>query len=144
MSLGVLATGVWLAARVHPESLAGLAVVMFATLALVLGVGTVFSPQYMILLSALAAVSASLSTREVRVPLVLLGAANAASQLLYPFHYDGLLANNALPVATVAARDALVLAIGAVLYYKLWRGHFGEGDTRGPAAADRSVAVARP
>jgi len=131
MSLGVLAVGAWLAAtRVHPESMAGLAVVMFATLALVLGVGTVFSPQYMVLLSALAAVSASVSSREVRVPLVLLGAANAASQLVYPFHYDGLLANNALPVATVAARDALVLAIGAVLFYKLWRGRIGADSPR--------------
>ncbi len=125
MSIAVLAAGTWLAAkRVHPESMAGLAVVMLATLALVLGVGTVFSPQYMLLLSALAAVSASLARREAAVALVLMGAANVASQVVYPFHYDGLLANDALPLATVAARNAMVLAIGAMLFYKLWRGRF--------------------
>jgi len=125
-SITVLASGIRLAAkRVDHQSMAGLAVVMFGTLALVLGVGTVFSPQFMILLSALGAVSASVAGRVVRVPLVLLGAANVLSQVVYPFHYDGLLANHALPVATVALRNALVLAIGVILFAHLWRGRIG-------------------
>ncbi len=144
MSAGVLVGGIWLAAkRVHRESMAGLAVVMFATLALILAVGTVFSPQFMLLLSALAAVSASLCVREVRVPLVLMGAANVLSQLVYPFHYDGLLMNHTLPVATVAVRNAMVLAIGIMLFAKLWRGRFAgpEVTTAGPVITPAVAAT---
>ncbi|HEX3394406.1 MAG TPA: glycosyltransferase 87 family protein [Acidimicrobiales bacterium] len=152
-SIAVLAAGIWLAANRLTQGpsgplsgitgpsgplsgitgpsgvtdpIAGPAVVMFATLALVFAVGTVFSPQFMILLSALGAVSASVAGRQVRVPLVLLGVANVLSQVVYPFHYDGLLANHALPVATVALRNALVVFIGLGLFVKLWRGRFAE------------------
>jgi len=104
---------------------------MFATLALVLGVGTVFSPQFMILLSALGSVAASVAWRQVRVALVLLGVANVLSQVVYPFHYDGLLANHALPVATVALRNALVLLIGLTLFVRLWQGRFTEPEAIG-------------
>jgi len=144
MSAGVLAGGIWLAAkRVNRESMAGLAAVMFGTLALVLAVGTVFSPQFMILLCALAAVSASVCFREVRVPLVLLGASNVLSQLVYPFHYDGLLANHTVPVATVAVRNAMVLAIGVMLFAKLWRGRFAAPEaTEVEAVATPTVATA--
>jgi len=129
-SLGALASGIWLAAkRVDNHSMAGVAVAMFGTLALVLGVGTVFSPQFMILLSALGAVSASVAGRAVRIPLVLLGAANVLSQVVYPFHYDGLLANHALPVAAVALRNALVLSIALIVFANLWRGRFGGTET---------------
>jgi hypothetical protein len=142
MSLGVLATGIGLAARrVRPESLAGLVAVMFGTLALVLAVGTVFSPQFMILLSALGAVAASVAGREVRVPVVLVGAANVLSQLVYPFHYDGLLANHTLPVGAVAARNAMVLAIGVILFAKLWRGQFDGTDPATPEAVAAGPAV---
>jgi hypothetical protein len=146
-SITVLTAGIWLAAKRVPQgpsgplsgvtdSMAGLAVAMFATLALVFAVGTVFSPQFMILLSALGAVSASVAGRQVRVPLVLLGVANVLSQVVYPFHYDGLLANHALPVATVALRNALVLLIGLTLFVKLWRGRFAE-----PEAVDEEPAA---
>ncbi|MGI9079807.1 MAG: glycosyltransferase 87 family protein [Acidimicrobiales bacterium] len=127
------------------DSMAGLAVVMFATLALVFAVGTVFSPQFRILLSALGAVSASVAGRQVRVPLVLLGVANVLSQIAYPFHYDGLLANHALPVATVALRNALVLLTGLTLFVKLWQGRFAEPEVMAtspePVAAGAEAAA---
>ncbi|MGI9022931.1 MAG: glycosyltransferase 87 family protein [Acidimicrobiales bacterium] len=142
MSVSVLATGIWLAAkRVRPDSMAGLSAVMFGTLALTLAVGTVFSPQFMLLLCALGAGAASFAAREVRVPLVLLGAANVLSQLVYPLHYNGLLANNLLPVTAVIVRNAMVLAIGLILFYKLWRGRFEE-EAAPDAATEPALTVA--
>ncbi len=143
MSVSVLVVGVRLAAkRVHAESTAGVAVVMFATLALVLGVGTVFSPQFMLLLTALAAVSVTLAPRDLRLPLALLAGANVLSQLVYPFHYDGLLANHTLPLVTVAVRNAMVLAIGVLLFTKVWRGRFRDPEPASvEAASPTPVAV---
>jgi len=123
LSLGAVAVGTWLAAtRVHPESMAELTAAMFGTLALLLAAGTVFSPQFMIWLSALGAVAASVVGRPMRVPLVLLAGANVASQLVFPFHYDALLANHAGPVGLVVARNLAVLAIGLIVLTKLWLG----------------------
>ena len=123
LSLGALAAGVALArARVRPGSPADLAAVMFGTLALLVTVGTVFSPQFMLWLSALGAVAASLAGRALRIPLALLAVANALSQVVFPFHYAGLLANHSGPLAALVVRNVVVAAIGVLVFERLWRG----------------------
>ena len=122
LSVAALGTGAWLARkRVAPGSAVGLAEVMFGTLAVLLVTGTVFSPQYMLWLSALGAVAASMVGRRLRVPLALLAAANLLSQVVYPFHYGGLLANHAGPVAALAVRNLFVASVGLLVLLKVWR-----------------------
>lgn len=126
LSVGGVATGAWVARkRVDPGSTAALAAVMFGTLAVVVAAGTVFSPQYMLWLSALGAVAASVAGRTLALPLALLVVANGLTQLVYPFHYAGLLENHAAPVATVLVRNLLVAAVGVLVLAKLWRGRLG-------------------
>lgn len=144
LSLVALAIGVWLSAkRVRPESTADLATVMFGTLALLLAAGTVFSPQFMIWLSALGAAAAGIAARHLRVPLVLLAAANLCSQLVFPFHYDGLLAIHTSPVAVVVVRNLLVLAIGVIVLGRLWLAGATPPDDAGPGPATAVIAAER-
>lgn len=121
LSLAVVGAGVALARkRVDASSPSQLVAAMAATLALLLAVGTVFSPQFMLWLSALGAVAATLAGRALRLPLALLAVANALSQALYPFHYAGLLANRAGPLALLVARNALVAVLGVVVVVQVW------------------------
>ena len=123
LSLVALVAGVAVARiRARPGSAADLAAVMFGTLAVLVTVGTVFSPQFMLWLSALGAVAASLAGRALRVPLVLLAGANVLSQAVFPFHYAGLLANHSGPLALLVFRNVLVAAIGVLVLGKLWGG----------------------
>ncbi len=136
LSVAGLMAGAWLARkRVAPGSASGLATVMFGTLAVLLATGTVFSPQYMLWLSALGAAAASMNGRRLRIPLVLLAAACALSQVVYPFHYAGLLANHAGPLTALLLRNLFVAAIGVMVFYGLWRS--GDHPGRSSSTGDR-------
>ncbi|HEX2043674.1 MAG TPA: glycosyltransferase 87 family protein [Acidimicrobiales bacterium] len=133
LSVAVVVAGAALARkRVEPGSSTQLVMVMTGTLALLLAVGTVFSPQFMLWLSALAAVLASLAGRVLWVPLGLIAIANVLSQVLFPFRYAGLLANDAAPVALLVTRNALVAVVGLVVLAQVWR---GEAAPRNPDPA---------
>jgi hypothetical protein len=119
--------------RVDPDSTAELAAAMAGTMALLLTVGTVFSPQFMLWLSALGAVAAAVAGRTVWLPLLLVAVANALSQTIYPFHYTGLLANGLGPLGLLVARNAVVAVAGGLFLARLWRGRTAEaelGDAR--------------
>lgn len=122
LSLGALAGGVAVAwRRVDAGATVELAAVMLGTLALLLSTGTVFSPQFMLWLFALGAVAAGLAPRVMWAPAGLLAVAAVLSQVLYPFHYDGLLADDPGPLALLAVRNALVAVTGALVLVKVWR-----------------------
>jgi hypothetical protein len=122
LSLGTVAAAAWLARRrVGENSFADLAVLLFGTLALLLALGSVFSPQFMLWLSALGAVVAAAAPRRLRVGLVLLAAANGLSQALFPFHYEGLLQHRVGPLVLLGVRNACVAAIGLLVFQALWR-----------------------
>ncbi len=122
LSLAALAGGVVLSRRrVDPGATAELAAVMLGTLALLLTTGTVFSPQFMLWLFALAAVAAALAPRALWLPLALLAVAAVLSQVVYPFHYDGLLAGESGPLALLAVRNGLVACVGVLVLVKVWR-----------------------
>ncbi len=86
----------------------------------------------MLWLSALVAVVAGLAGRVLWVPLGLVAIANVLSQVLFPFRYPGLLANDASPVALLVTRNALVAVVGLVVLAKVWR---GEAAVRNPDPA---------
>lgn len=134
LSVGAVVAGVAITRkRVGADSTVELAAAMAGTLALLLAVGTVFSPQFMLWLSALGAVAAGVAGRTVRalwVPLLLVAVANALSQALYPFHYAGLLANRLGPLTLLLARNAVVAMAGVLLLVGVWRRHFGGAASR--------------
>ena len=126
LSLAALGAGVAVArARVDRESPGQIAAAMLGTLALLLAMGTVFSPQFMLWLSALGAVAACLTGRALRLPLALLCVASALSQAVYPFHYAGLLANHAGPLGLLVVRNCLVGGVGVLVLARLWTGRVG-------------------
>lgn len=142
LSVGALAAGVALArARVRPGSAADLAAMMFGTVALLLTVGKVFSPQYMLWLSALGAVSASLVGRALRLPLALLVCANALSQVVFPFQYSGLLTGGSVPLTALIVRNAAVGAIAVLVFRRLWNGNLGSATLRRSAGTVAARAV---
>lgn len=126
LSVGAVAAGVAITRKhVDADSTAGLSAAMAGTLALLLAVGTVFSPQFMLWLSAIVAVAAGVAGRAVWLPLLLVAVANTLSQALYPFHYAGLLANRLGPLTLLVARNALVAVVGALVLAQLRRGRVG-------------------
>jgi hypothetical protein len=126
LSVAVVVAGAALARkRVEAGSSTQLVTVMTGTLALLLVVGTVFSPQFMLWLSALAAVAACLAGPAFRVPLGLIAIANLLSQMLFPFRYAALLANDTGPLALLVVRNALVAAVGLVALAKVWSRQVG-------------------
>jgi hypothetical protein len=140
LSLLALAAGVAFAIKAAPreDDSAG-AEISFATLASILAVGTVFSPQFMVWLLALAAVVACSNGSALSVPAVALLPLCALTQLIYPFNYDALIFREDGELITqllILARNAGVLAIGVASFAILWR-----GQPRGTPAIVSTIAA---
>jgi hypothetical protein len=87
---------------------AALAGIMFSTLGFVMATGTVLSPQYLIWLSALGAVAATVDGRLLR-PALLLVPTGILTQIVYPFLYGDLLAAHTPELIMLAARNGLLV-----------------------------------
>lgn len=124
-SLAALGTGLWLAFKLrHREDDDAVSGVSFATLATVLAVGTVFSPQFMVWLLALAAVVACSRTSRLSVPALAVLPLCAITQLIYPFNYDALIFRGGTELFTqvmIVGRDLGVLAVGVSAFWILAR-----------------------
>lgn len=138
LSLAAWGTGIVFALRfARRDDPALTAEVSYATLALVLAFGTVFSPQFMVWLLALAAVVACEKDSPLAVPALAVLPLCALTQFVYPFAYDQLIVGgtwrNGARLA-LAARDAGVLSIGLssfwILARRRWTPH--ESVTREP------------
>lgn len=116
-ALAVVLAAAWLSRkRARQGEFADSVVIPFATIALLLAVGPVFSPQYMLWLTALGAVAAGAAGPSLRWPLALLALANLITQSIFPFHYTGLLSNQAGPLALLVLRNLCVAAVGALVF----------------------------
>jgi hypothetical protein len=107
-----LATATWLggrAARSHVEE--RLADLAFATLAIVVALATVLSPQYVLWLAAIGAAATCSPRSTVRGPVLLLLPVALLTQVLYPFLFVRLAAVDSLALTTLVARDLLLLAL---------------------------------
>lgn len=101
------------AARVlRPGDAPAAAAMMFGTLALLLGVGTVFSPQFLIWILALGAAAACFPNDGVKAATTLLFPIALATQIVYPFIYEHVVAANPYAILFVACRDLLVVLAG--------------------------------
>jgi hypothetical protein len=110
-SLAALAYGT-LKARKVKDDVAGMAALMFGTLAVVMAVGTVFSPQFAIWLIAFGAVALCRESELIKGPILTLLPVALVTQVIYPFIYELLLAGNASAVAVLLSRNLLVLVSG--------------------------------
>ena len=124
-SLVALAVGALVAARParrgEPELIPDIS---FATLACILALGTVFSPQFMVWLLALAAAVVCSPRSRVVVPALCVLPLCALTQLIYPFLYDQLILHGPHElVAQVAllGRDLGVLGVGVAAFWILLR-----------------------
>lgn len=116
-ALAVVLTAAWLARkRVREGAFADPVVIAFGTIALLIAVGPVFSPQYLLWLTALGAVAATAAGATLRWPLALLASANVLTQGIFPFHYTGLLSNEAGPLAALVLRNLCVAAVGTLAF----------------------------
>ena len=113
------------------ETRALLAYVTLAVLVLLLG-SKLFSIQFLLWLLPLLAVQPYDRARTVALVLV----ATALSQSVFPFGWDGLLALQPVYVADLALRNALLIAVGVLV----WRAH-GRARARGAFAAANTTRV---
>jgi hypothetical protein len=135
LSVACLVVGTWrMWRRVAPDDVAGTAAGLFGTLALVLAVGTVLSPQFLLWAIALGAAAACAPRTEVRAPALLLVPAAALSQLVYPLAYPALLAAGAYPLLLLGLRNGLIAAAGTVAIVTLGRSPRARSGPRGRVA----------
>lgn len=116
LSLVFVGAGVWLALRARrggrdlaPAELAG---IMFMTMAGTMAVGSVFSPQFVVWLGALAAAVLCEPSTWLRVPALAVLPAALMTQFVYPFFYGRLVAVETPALVLLASRNFLVLFIG--------------------------------
>lgn len=128
LSLGFVVLGVWLAnrARTAGRDVAGpeLAGIMFMVMAGTMGVGSVFSPQFMVWLGALAAAALCDKGTWLRVPALAVLPAALMTQFIYPFFYGRLVAVETPALVLLASRNFLVLFV-AVETFTALRGRAG-------------------
>ena len=112
----------WFAGRVLLRGdTAGLADLMYATLAMSVALSTVFSPQFVLWLLASGAAALCSSNTSIRMPVLLLVPIAVLTQWLFPFAYGHLLAMDARGMLLLATRNLLVLASGSLAFLLLWK-----------------------
>lgn len=116
LSLAFVGAGVWLAHRARRGGREGTgpetAGIMFMTMAGTMAVGSVFSPQFMLWLGALAAAVLCDRSTPLRVPALAVLPVALMTQFVYPFFYGRLIAADTAALILLASRNLLVLFIG--------------------------------
>lgn len=144
LSLAVVAAGVWLALRLkrsgRDASAPETAGIMFMTLAGTVGFGTVFSPQYMLWLAALAAAVLCDRHSWLRVPALAVLPVAVMTQLVYPFFYGRLVAVDTAALVLLASRNILVLFIALEAFLAL-RARTRPQEAGAPAPAESAPPV---
>jgi hypothetical protein len=132
ISLAVVGGGVWLAYRLRSRgrdaSAPETAGIMFMVLAGTMAFGTVFSPQFILWLAALAAVVMCQKGTWLTVPAVSVLPAALLTQLIYPFFYVRLIVADSAALVLLAGRNILIVfvAVEAFLALKGLTGDPGE------------------
>jgi hypothetical protein len=128
-SLAVVSiTSLVAARRLRRGDVSGLSSLLLASLTLLVGVGTVFSPQYVLWLIALGAAAAAWKDGPARPIALSLVPIAFLTQLLFPFLYQELLEGHPVAVAVLALRNLTVLGAGAAAFALVIRGGSPSGE----------------
>ena len=120
-SLLVVAGATVLAARTRVGDLRRVALLMFGAMSLLVGFGSVYSPQYILWLIALGAVAMALAPRLAAPAIGVLGVTTLLAHLEFPvWFWDVLFYDKGGALIVLAVRDVLTIAIGALA---LWAWH---------------------
>jgi hypothetical protein len=104
----------WVAARAAASRQdERLAEIMFATLAVVVALATVLSPQYILWLAATGAAATCSSISSVRMPALLLAPIALLTQAIFPFLFVRLASAEPLALTTLVIRNLLLLVLAA-------------------------------
>lgn len=114
-SVGGLAIGTWIATNVGDRDRAKAFVeVSFVILAFSLTMGSVFSPQFLIWLLAIAGAVGSMSDSRLRPLIVVLVPIVLLTQVIFPFNYNEILLAETFPVTILWIRNVLVALLAIV------------------------------
>jgi hypothetical protein len=117
----IIVASAWLGwRRARPRDAASYSLLLMGTMAFLMASATVFSPQYMVWLIALAAVSATVVGRPMIVPLIVLGIACVLTHIVFPFLYGPLLRLDLVPALLLTIRNALVITVGVLAWRAFW------------------------
>jgi hypothetical protein len=94
---------------------------LYGMLALILGVGTVLSPQFLIWLLALAAAALAFHNERFKRPLFAVLPIVFLTQLVYPTMYEGLKQGDFLPLMVIGARNLGLIGVGVWVLLTLRR-----------------------
>lgn len=137
LSLAGVVVGTWLSAVPGPEERERrLAAAMFGTLALAVSLGTVFSPQYVMWIVALAAVALCDRDSVIRGAAWLILPVALLTQFVYPLWYAWILDPHPAGMTVITLRNGLLLASGALSLWMIWQNRDAivpETETRPPA-----------
>jgi hypothetical protein len=112
-AVAVVAAGTLLALRVRDlDRSRGLVELLFATSLVLLAVGSVLSPQFVLWPMALGAAAVCWRKTSVRVPALLLAPIAILTQLVFPFHFRGLAEDSTIALVILVGRNLLLIAAG--------------------------------
>ncbi|HVF52947.1 MAG TPA: hypothetical protein VNC78_04990 [Actinomycetota bacterium] len=145
LALVAVGIGMWVAATSFKrDDIPKLAATMYGTLAVIMGVGTVFSPQFILWLIALGAVTLCHPSRTLRGPILTMLPIAFITQVIYPWVYELLLSANASSIAVLISRNALVLISGLGTWAAIRGERFGPSQPQlveGPVAPSAALAT---
>jgi hypothetical protein len=120
LAVVALAGGTWLAWRLRDRPLADLSLVLLGTMALLVGLGKVYSAQYVVWLVALGAVAAALAGSRARAAVLVLATLPVLTYWYFPVRYIELVElHDSTSIAVLMARNLLTLAVAGLA---LWAG----------------------
>lgn len=120
-SLVVVLGAIALAVRTRVGDLRRITLLLFAAMSLLVGVGRVYSPQYVLWLIALGAVAMATAPRLAAPALGVLGVTTVLAHLEFPvWFWDALFYKEDAALIVLMARDALTIVIG-VLALWAWK-----------------------
>lgn len=120
-SLAVVAGAIAMAVRTRVGDLRRATLLMFGAMSLLVGVGRVYSPQYILWLIALGAVSAAVVPRLAGPAIGLLAIVTVLAHLEFPvWFWDTLFYDKGGALIVLVVRDVLTIAIGA-LALRAWK-----------------------
>jgi len=119
--LAVLGFCCYLASRTRRGDIAQLSLLLFGALTVLIGFGSVFSPQYLLWVIALGSGAFALAPRAAAPAVVVLGIAVALAHIEFPlWFWDLLFYDKGGALIDLAARDVLVIVAGLLALWG-WR-----------------------